>query len=241
MCEPTAEDVHPDMPCLSQQTLSAIGKPLQTILVTDQHREAEISQTVGGICRPMSLRYPTATISSLPLPNGTHAFGSTCHSLSTNHAHSYGPRLSGPMPATSRQNNYFLPFPKSTHPFLPIVSLSSLPRFSHQSTRGLVRATRVNDRRRSPEVGGGTAGGLCSAWGEGPQWGGAGVCGGRPRRRRPPRRRGRRPSPPRPATTAFWRRSATARTPSCTGRCSCHPTGPSPSSAWISIVSTVTS
>uniref|UniRef100_A0A0E0K7U7 Protein kinase domain-containing protein n=1 Tax=Oryza punctata TaxID=4537 RepID=A0A0E0K7U7_ORYPU len=59
------------------------------------------------------------------------------------------------MPATSRQNNYSPPFPKSTTLFSPIVSLSLslslLPRFSHHSTAvsyARHESTTVGDRRR---------------------------------------------------------------------------------------------
>lgn len=72
-------------------------------------------------------------------------------------------------------------------------------------------------------------------------WGGTGASGARGLLEARGMPRARRRSQSTPPTTGWWRRSGTARTPSCTARSSCPGTRLWRSSAWISISSITTS
>lgn len=138
--------------------------PPHTILITDRYREAEISQTVGCICRseratPISRsHHPPLRLPSWTPPVRTHT-----SSYLPQVSQPIRPRLSGPTPATSRQKNYpSLSFPKSPLLFLlsthlpqsppPSPSLLSLQSPARDTTRVKLPAAAAGDRRSSVPV-----------------------------------------------------------------------------------------
>lgn len=128
----------------------------QTIMLTDQHREAEISQTVGCICRPKS---PRSLTESVTTSSCEWYVGPTHHNIFHQQHPPISPRLLGPTSAASRKINYFPTFPKYPHFFLSVfhspptpLSLSlSPPLLCSVQSHTRHTSQRSSRRRRSPE------------------------------------------------------------------------------------------